>query len=111
MEENNTELSTSENTASKHILVYGKHDYILKNVQDLLSKSGFTSVGYTNLPEATDYLRLNTVNAVLIGGGVDPHDRLELKKLNDTLSSKAIFVEHYGGPATIISELNDALKW
>lgn len=109
MEENHNEAPSAGITVKKQIMVYGKYDYILKNVQDLLEKANFASVGYTSLPEASDHLRQHPVDAVLIGGGVDPHERQILREVASSANNNPRIIEHYGGPATIIKEVTDAL--
>jgi hypothetical protein len=104
MEENLQESPTSI-SIKKHIVVYGKHDYIVKNTLDLLTKADYSSAGFTLLIEAIDYLRMNSFDGVLMGGGVDPHDRMQIKNLLTTEFPHARIVEHFGGPATIISEV------
>jgi hypothetical protein len=108
MEENIQENPVSI-SIKQHIVVYGKHEYILKNVQDLLTKAEFTSAGFTVLPEALDYMKMNPLDAVLIGGGVDPHDKMEIQKLVKTDLPHVKIIEHFGGPATIIPEVKSAL--
>lgn len=108
MEENIKEKPVSI-SVKKHIVVYGKHDYILTNVQNLLSKEDFTSAGFTLLAEALDYIRMNPLDAILIGGGVDPHDRIEIQKLVLGGFQHVKVIEHFGGPATIIPEVKRAL--
>ncbi|MBX7051545.1 MAG: hypothetical protein K1X54_05885 [Flavobacteriales bacterium] len=108
MEENNVQpVSIS---VKKHIVIFGKHEYILRNVQTLLDKADFTSEGFVQLPEILDYIKMNPLDAVLIGGGVDPHDRLKVQDLIRSHFPHVKVVEHYGGPATIIPELHQALR-
>jgi hypothetical protein len=96
-------------TIKKHVVVYGKHEYILTNVQNLLDKAGFTSVGFTVLAETLDYIRMNPLDAVLIGGGVEPIDRARIKDLIREDFAHAKVIEHFGGPATILNEVKAAI--
>jgi PleD family two-component response regulator len=91
------------------IVVVGKHEYILENTERLLQKEGFETVGFTFLAEALDYIRMNPIEGVLIGGGVDPHDRLQVSELVKTTLPHVKLIEHFGGPATIVSEVKAAL--
>lgn len=100
----------TENVAPKTILVFGKHDYIVENAQNLLTKGGYTTVGFIAVAEAIEYLKNNAVDAVFMGGGVDPHDRLAIKAIIDTEKTHVKLVDHFGGPATILSEVEAALK-
>jgi DNA-binding NtrC family response regulator len=108
--EENIQESPVTISVKKHIVVFGKHDYILKNVEDLLAKADFTTSGFTALPDALDYIKMNPLDAVFIGGGVDPHDRMEIQKLVSTDFPHVKMIEHFGGPATIITEVKSALS-
>jgi hypothetical protein len=108
MEDTNKEI-VPEVSVKKHVVVYGKHDYILNNVQNLINKADMTSSGFTSLEETLDYMRMNPLDAVLIGGGVDPHDRTKIKEVVKTDVPHVKVIEHYGGPATILSEIRIAL--
>ncbi len=108
MEENFQDQHVSI-SVKKHVVVYGKHDYIIQNVQDLLTRGDFTSAGFTVLPEAIDYIRMNPLDVIIIGGGVDPRDRAEIQKLVSSELSHVKIIEHFGGPATIINEVKSAL--
>lgn len=96
-------------SVKKNIVVYGKHDYIVKNIQDLLEKADYTAVGFVLLAEALDYLRMNPFDAIVTGGGVDPHDKIQIQQLVESDFKHAKLIEHFGGPATVISELKNAL--
>ncbi|MFZ4784745.1 MAG: hypothetical protein ACOYLH_04650 [Flavobacteriales bacterium] len=94
----------------KNILVFGKHDYIVENAQNLLNKGGYSTAGFIVVAEAIEYLKNNSVDAVFIGGGIDPHDRIAIKAIIDTEKTHVKLVDHFGGPATILSEVEVALK-
>ena len=96
-------------SVKKQVVVYGKHEYIVKNVLDLLARADYAGTGYTNLEETLDHIRLSSFDAIIIGGGVDPHDRQQVKDLVNKDYKHAKIVEHYGGPATIIPELKSVL--
>lgn len=108
MEENFQDQPVSI-SVKKHVVVYGKHEYIITNVQDLLTRGDFTSAGFTVLPEALDYIRMNSLDAIIIGGGVEPRDRMQIQKIVAEELTHVKIIEHFGGPATIISEVKNAL--
>lgn len=108
MEDSKQEIAPQLNT-QKHVVVYGKHEYILNNVQNLINKANMTSSGFTSLEETLDYMRMNPLDAVFIGGGVDPHDRSKILELVKADVPHVKVIEHYGGPATILSEIRNAL--
>ena len=107
--EDNIQENPVSISVKKHIVVYGKHDYIVKNTLDLLTKADYSSMGFTVLAEAIDYIRMNALDGVLMGGGVDPHDRMEIKNLVTKDFPNTRVIEHFGGPATIIHEVKTSL--
>lgn len=110
MEENQNEIPQPQISVKKSIVVYGKHEYVVKNVLDLLARAEYNGTGYVRLEEVLDHIRLSSFDAVFIGGGVDPHDRLQIKELLSKEYKHAKIIEHYGGPATIIPEVKHALE-
>jgi|GEM_PF-646706 len=110
MEEKEQVLQAVKEVATpKKILVVGNHDYILKNVETLLQKEGFETAGLTEVEEALDYIRYNPLDAVLIGGGVNPHIRLKIAALMSKEFAHVKLIEHFGGPATILTEVKAVL--
>ncbi len=108
MEEENKQIQPVI-SIKKHIVVYGKHEYILINVQNLIDKADMTSIGFTVLEETLDYIRMNPLDAVLIGGGVDPHDRQKILETAKADLPHVKVIEHFGGPATILKEIRAAI--
>lgn len=111
MEEQKTENPiTVTSAAPQKVVVFGRHDYILQNMENLLQKSGYETAGFLDMDETRDYMRMSQIDGLLIGGGVEPHDRLEIVKFVQTEFPHVKIVEHFGGPATIISEVKKALE-
>jgi DNA-binding NtrC family response regulator len=111
--ENNMELNLTEtamvNTDTLHVLVFGKHDYIVKNVSTQLEKAEFLCSGSVVLAQALEYIKSNQPHLVVIGGGVDPHDRIKIATVIKSSSPETKVVEHFGGPATVLEEVRSAL--
>lgn len=106
--EESTQVEITEN--KKPILVvFGKHEYIVENAERLLKAASFETVGFVSLEETMTYLRANTVDGTLIGGGVDPHDRLALVNMIKEEFPAVKVIEHFGGPATIVPEVQKAM--
>jgi len=106
MEEKAQEIQERpESGPVKRIMVMGNHDYIVKNAETLLQRAGYETTGYTEAEEALDYIRYNPLDAVLIGGGVDPHVRMKITSLVSVEFPHIKVVEHFGGPATILTEV------
>jgi DNA-binding NarL/FixJ family response regulator len=95
----------------KIVLVIDRHGYVLENVTALLEKSGYKVFGF--LEEQEDLLRkvkTTIFDAILIRGGVEPHFRDEIKELVRSTKPDAKIVEHSGGPATLVSDVNSAFN-
>lgn len=93
-----------------HALVFGKHEYIVSNVKSQLEKAEFRCSGSVVLSQALDYLKNHQPQLIVIGGGVDPHDRLKIQNTIKQWSLPTQVVEHFGGPATVLTEVRDALS-
>ena len=107
------ELHLTE-TAPVHVetvnaLVFGKHEYIVSNVKSQLEKAEFNCAGSVVLSQALEYLKTNQPQLIVIGGGVDPHDRIKIQNGIRELSLTTRVVEHFGGPATVLSEVREAM--
>lgn len=94
-----------EDVALKQIVVFGKHDYIVKNAQTTLEKANYSVIGFTDLENARLYLEANPCDLLFLVGAVDPHDRLTLKSILDKERPEAKLLDHFGGPATILKEV------
>ncbi|MFN5621395.1 MAG: hypothetical protein ACK478_08840 [Flavobacteriales bacterium] len=108
MELNLTETAMV-NTDMLHVLVFGKHDYIVTNVSTQLEKAEFKCSGSVVLAQALDYIKSNQPQLVVIGGGVDPHDRIKIATAIKSFSPETKMVEHFGGPATVLEEVRSTL--
>jgi hypothetical protein len=111
--EKNMELHLTETAPVQvetvHALVFGKHEYIVSNVKSQLEKAEFTCAGSVVLSQALEYIKINQPQLIVIGGGVDPHDRIKIQNGIRELSLTTRVVEHFGGPATVLSEVREAL--
>jgi len=92
-----------------HALVFGKHEYIVSNVKTQLEKAEFRCAGSIMLTQALEYLKTNSPQLLVIGGGVDPHDRIKIQDSIKAWGLNTQIVEHFGGPATVLSEVRSAL--
>ena len=105
--ENKMELNLMESAPvhveSVHALVFGKHEYIVSNVKSQLEKAEFRCSGSVVLSQALDYLKNHQPQLIVIGGGVDPHDRLKIQNTIKQWSLPTQVVEHFGGPATVLT--------
>jgi hypothetical protein len=112
MEDNNA-LSPEEPksvSTARHLVVFGKHDYIVENAERLLTKGGYVTKGFTLAADAVEYIKMNQVDGIFVGGGVDPHDLLGIKTLIGSDFPAMRVIDHFGGPATILSEVEAAFR-
>ncbi|MFN6380097.1 MAG: hypothetical protein ACK4WD_12530 [Flavobacteriales bacterium] len=105
----NNEMEVSSST-TKQIVVFGKHDYIIKNTQNTLEKAGYAVKGFTEVEMARMYLEANPCDLLFVAGAVDPHDRIALKDVLDRQHPSSKILDHFGGPATILSEVESVFK-
>jgi len=109
MEEQKSETQPqATQTTATRIVVYGKHDYILQNTETLLNRANYETTGFLEEWEVEDHIRMNPVDGLLIGGGVEPHDRQKIVEFVKTEFPAIRIIEHFGGPATILPEVNKA---
>jgi hypothetical protein len=108
-EQQESTVSAGPASSSKQLLVFGKHDYIVENAVNMLTKNGYQATGFTAVDEVIQHLNTNTLDGIFIGGGVDPHDRLAIKNLVDSQFSHIKMIDHFGGPATILAEVEQAI--
>jgi hypothetical protein len=100
-----------EGIKNPHVLIFGKHDYIVQNVAALLHKEGFTTVAFLDVHEILEHLKVHLLDVILVSGAVNPHHCLDIRKaLASSASPNAKIIEHNGGPATIIREVRQALS-
>ncbi|MFM7310396.1 MAG: hypothetical protein ACKOZY_07290 [Flavobacteriales bacterium] len=92
--------------ANPHVLIFGKHDYIVQNVAALLHKQGFTTVTFLEVSEVLEHMKTHLLDIVIASGSVNPHHCIEIRKAIAASASPHVkMIEHNGGPATIIGEL------
>ncbi len=108
MEEQVQESMEKVSPQPMNVLVFGKHDYIVNNTQTILSKGGYEVVCFVDRENARMYLTANPCDMIFFVGGVDPHDRLFLKGVIDESAPHVKLLDHFGGPATILQEVNTA---
>lgn len=94
---------------STKILVIGKHDYILEKLETILQNGGFETTGALEENAVIKLLMQNDFDGVLFGGGVSPHSRISFLEYIQSHKPHIRVIEHFGGPATILSEVRQVL--
>lgn len=88
------------------VLIIGRHVGMLAKITDLLKQHGYNSIGKMTNDEAILAFKSDTIDAVIIGGGVDAESRdlfhLEFPKINPKVK---IIDAH---PQTVLNDLKAA---
>ena len=92
------------------ILVVGRHDYIVENISQILEPNGFNVFSATSDEDVLKILKGQEVDVLFIGGAVEPNSRFIYTSYLAENSAHTKYVEHYGGPATILSEIQGVLS-
>jgi|MDTD01.2.fsa_nt_gb hypothetical protein len=93
-----------------NVLVIGRHPAHMETVLHFLRQHGYTARGETQNSGALAIFAIEKFDVVVIGGGVGEAARKEFKEKFTRLNSKIKFVEHYGSPDSLPSEIESALK-
>ena len=101
--------SAPANVDTVQVLVFGKHDYIVSNVKAQLEKAEFICSGSVVLAQALQFIENNHPQLVVMGGGVDPHDRIKIQNSIKAWSLNTRIVDHFGGPATVLADVRGAM--
>ena len=90
----------------KKILIIGRNINILSKITDMLNQNGYQTIGKLTNEEAISVFQSETIDVVIIGGGVDSESRLffhsEFSKINPFIK---IIDSH---PQTVLSDLRNA---
>lgn len=91
------------------VLVVGRRDYVLETLGGLLTRAGYVVLTAMEDEQVIKLLKSKTPDVLLIGGGVEPNSRLGFRRFVVSQLPLVKIVEHFGGPATLVSEVNQAL--
>jgi DNA-binding NtrC family response regulator len=98
-------------SSSARILVVGRHASIMSRVRDLLAAEGITTITATTDAEALAAIEAGPVDALLLGGGVEPQSRRALADAFASAQPGRPIIEHYGGPHGLVEHVRQALGW
>ena len=102
------EVKQAEKAAE--VLVVGKHEYVLEKVEGILKGKGYSTAGSVEYDEVLKLLRDKEIDLLFIGGGIPPHERMGYLEFVQSQKPDVRVVEHFGGPATILKEVAEALS-
>jgi DNA-binding NtrC family response regulator len=91
------------------VLVVARRDYVLETVGGVLMRSGYSVLTAMDDEQVIKLLKLNLPDVLLIGGGVEPNSRLAFRRFIVSQMPQVKIVEHFGGPATLVSEVGQAI--
>lgn len=92
------------------VLVVGKHEYVLEKVEGILNGKGYHTLGSVEYDEVLKLLRDSEIDLLFIGGGIPPQERIGYLEFVQSQKPDIRVVEHFGGPATILTEVAEALS-
>lgn len=88
------------------VLVIGRHEFMLTKVTAMLKQHGYQAIGRQTNEEAIAAFKAETIDAVIIGGGVDDESRnlfhTEFPKINPQVK----IID--GHPQTVLADLKAA---
>ena len=102
-------MDQTEEVKVHKVLVVGRHDYIVDNIQSILSPKGFEVLTSITDEEVLKILKSEDVDVLFVGGAVEPQAKAVFTSFLAQNAPSVKYVEHYGGPATILSEVQEAL--
>jgi precorrin-6B methylase 2 len=93
-------------TAKKTILVIGRHATMMEKVIHLLEQEGYAALGVQENEAAFNIMQTETINAVVIGGGVDGESRALFHRAFPLLQPGVKLVDAH--PQTLLAQLGQA---
>ncbi len=94
-----------EENSVKHILVLGKHQYMVDNIVGILSKGGYAVSGFDQVENIIEEYQPSQLDMIVFTGAVNPSDHSSLLTWKDEKFPHALIFEHHGGPATLLEEV------
>ncbi len=102
-------MDTVEDVKSAQVLVVGRRDYIIDNVKKILAPKGFEVIGAMSDDEVFERLKTKSIDLLFIGGSVEPNSKRDFAEWIQSFCPDTKMIEHFGGPATILEEVQQAL--
>lgn len=102
-------MDTVEEVKNYHVLVVGRRDYIIDNVRKILAPKGFEVFAAMNDNDVFDTLKSKSIDVLFLGGSVEPNSKRDFAEFIEEHCPNTKMIEHFGGPATILSEVQAAL--
>jgi hypothetical protein len=95
----------------KQILVIGRHEQIMQTVLKLINEmENYHAIGCLTDKEAIDLLKKNSIDLVLVGGGVEIQSEMNLRTFVQDNYPFTKVIQHFGGGSGLLfNELREAL--
>ncbi len=95
----------------KQILVIGRHSQIMQTILKLINEmDDYHAIGCLTDQEAMDLLKVNSIDLLLIGGGVEAKSELMLRNFVEENFPLTKVIQHFGGGSGLLfNELREAL--
>ncbi len=95
----------------KQILVIGRHEQIMQTVLKLINEmENYHAIGCLTDKEAIDLLKKNSIDLVLVGGGVEIQSEMNLRTFVQENYPFTKVIQHFGGGSGLLfNELREAL--
>ena len=87
------------------VVVLGRRDYIAKALGESVMRAGFEAILCHGDSEAMRYVKSHKAQVLLLSGGIEPNSRILLRHFLRESCPETKLLEHFGGPATLASEL------
>jgi DNA-binding NarL/FixJ family response regulator len=88
------------------VLIIGRHADMLTKITDMLKQHGYNSIGKMTNEDAILVFKADTIDAVIIGGGVDAESRDLFHKEFPKINPKVKIIDAH--PQTVLSDLKAA---
>lgn len=102
-------MEDTQTVKTQTVLVVARHDYLISNIEKLLQGQGFNVLCSTQDEEVLKKLKSEAVDLLFVGGSVEPNSKAVFTSFLAQNDLPTRYVEHYGGPATILTEVREAL--
>lgn len=102
-------MDTVEEVKNYQVLVVGRRDYIIDNVRKILAPKGFEVLAAMNDEDVFNALKSKNIDLLFLGGSVEPNSKRDFAEFIEEHSPNTKMIEHFGGPATILLEVQAAL--
>lgn len=96
-------------TSTPRVLVVGRHASIMTKVESLLAAAGLACVAALTDDEALAAIEQEALDALLLGGGVEPSSRARLAAAFERMRPGRPVIEHYGGAHGLVEHVRARL--